>query len=164
MDLPIGPILEHYGADVPDLTPGCRWKPLRCVFHDDQNASASVNYTGYRCHSCPAHGNAVTLIAWKENIDYASAERRAQEILGPSYREVREGAKRRGHRVFGERAWNDRRNESTISNRISGKPASRTRARKRMFGHTVHDSCRYGLVNALPTPERRTPKVHEYGG
>ena len=139
MNLPIGPILEHYGANVPDLTPGCRWKPIRCVFHDDQNASASVNYTGYKCHSCPAHGNAVTLIAWKEKIDFASAERRAQEILGPSYREVREGSKRGGRRVFGE-SWDDRRNDSAISNRLGRKSASGARARKRVFGDTIYHS------------------------
>lgn len=139
MDLPIGPILEHYGANVPDLTPGCRWKPIRCVFHDDQNASASVNYTGYKCHSCPAHGNAVTLIAWKEKIDYTSAERRAKEILGPGHREVREGAKRRGRRIFGK-SWDDRGDDSAISNRIGRKSASGTRARKRVFGSTVHDT------------------------
>src|SRR5690606_27167293 len=139
MSLPIGPILEYYGADVPDLTPGCRWKPIRCVFHDDQNASASVNYTGYKCHSCPAHGNAVTLIAWKEKIDYASAERRAQEILGPGYRAVREGVKRRGRRVFGE-ARDGGRNDSTISYWISRKSASGTRARMMVFGHSIYQS------------------------
>ncbi|OEV28671.1 hypothetical protein AN220_00585 [Streptomyces nanshensis] len=139
MDLPIGPILEYYGVDVPELRPGGRWKSVKCVFHDDSNASASVSYTGYKCHSCPAHGSAVTLIAWKESIDYSSAERRAKEILGPSYEEV-PGRVNTRRNFLSDESRTDKGGHRTFQARVRAKPSPRARARNRVFGDTLFDS------------------------
>lgn len=37
------------------------WRTTRCVFHDDERPSLSVNVQtgGYKCHACGAHGGDV---------------------------------------------------------------------------------------------------------
>lgn len=85
-------VLEHYGSEG---VPEGRNRPLRCPFHDDRHASASVDtHEGlFMCHAghCGAMGNAVTLIAQQEGIPYEAAKRRAEEITGETNSGVRGG-------------------------------------------------------------------------
>src|SRR6478752_5592040 len=83
-DLLIGPVLEHYGFHLDRADGG--WQTIRCVFHGETQASARVSFTdgAYKCMACPARGNAITLIAWKEGCDNSTAFGIYQEILGRS--------------------------------------------------------------------------------
>lgn len=101
---PISPILESYGG-VPAVE-GLGWKPYRCPFHDDRDASGSVNTQKqvYNCHAadCPK-GNAVQVLMQYERMDYASAVERAAEISGASDTYVRRESGRRGRMAGGSR-------------------------------------------------------------
>lgn len=82
--IPIGPILEHYGATVPNAY-GDRWVPMRCPFHDDRSASASVNIerAAFQCHGCEAQGDAASLVRQQESLPgYRQGAERAREIAG----------------------------------------------------------------------------------
>lgn len=37
------------------------WAPIKCPFHDDQHASASVSRKAFKCHSCDAKGDVFAL-------------------------------------------------------------------------------------------------------
>lgn len=89
-ELSIATVLEHYGADTSRVnTVG--WRPLRCPFHDDRQASASVNLNlgGFRCHACGVRGDALKLIREREGLDFKGAVAFAQETLGQSVGGVR---------------------------------------------------------------------------
>lgn len=94
-ELTIAAVLEHYGADLARVRE-TGWRPLRCPFHDDKLASASVNLAkgAFRCHGCDAKGDAIGLIKAREGLDYPGAIQFAEEILGQSCGDVRSTAKR----------------------------------------------------------------------
>src|SRR5437867_3921327 len=102
---PISPILESYGGQPAAENLG--WKPYRCPFHGDRDASGSVNTQKqiYNCFAaeCPK-GNAVQVIMQHERMDYASAVERAAEISGASNSGVRRESGRRGRMAGGTRS------------------------------------------------------------
>lgn len=55
-----------------------RWVAIHCIGpdHNDSEESASVHGArgAYRCHACGLAGNAVTLLARMEGIEYGDAE------------------------------------------------------------------------------------------
>ena len=57
-------VMAHYGLDVGSLS--SNWRAVKCPFHDDSSASASVCATGFCCHACGIKGNAITLVAMVE--------------------------------------------------------------------------------------------------
>ena len=65
-------VLEHYGTDVPGAV---GWIAIRCPFHGDRSASASVNadYGKFRCHGCDIHGDAWDLICEFEGVELKEA-------------------------------------------------------------------------------------------
>src|SRR6476646_9258786 len=88
---PIGPVLETFGGQ--PVVEGYGWKPYRCPFHKDSDASASVNTQKqvFNCHAsgdCPS-GNAVQVIKEWEGLTYREAVQRAAEISGESVGNVR---------------------------------------------------------------------------
>ena len=95
-------VLTHYaeaeGRPL-DLTrvPTYKWSPVRCPFHDDTQASASVHLElgGFKCHACEYQGDALKLIMMKEGLDYKGAREWAQEVLGQGVGPVRAPAKRK---------------------------------------------------------------------
>src|ERR1043166_2641396 len=93
---PIGPILEAFGG-LP-VVEGLGWKPYRCPFHDDTDASASVNTQRqvFNCHAadCPK-GSATQVLMKHEGITYVEAVKRAEEIAGGDHASVR-GSRGRG--------------------------------------------------------------------
>ena len=94
---PIGPVLAHYGADQPEERTG--WQKLRCPFHDDSHASATVNTDDnvFVCFACGVKGNTYKIISLQEGVTYREAISKAEEITGTSSPQVRGGhSSRRG--------------------------------------------------------------------
>src|SRR5689334_1952458 len=79
---PITPVLEFYGAV--GVQEDRHWHKVRCPFHDDRTASASVDTIEnvYKCFACDYKGSALNLIMMKEGLDYAGATNRYVEIAG----------------------------------------------------------------------------------
>ena len=105
-ELTIAVVLEHYGADL-HRTQTVGWRPLKCPFHDDRTASASVNLSkgGFRCHACGVSGDSIKLIMEQEGLGYKDAVAFAETTLGQVVGGVRRPAnepKRRPSR------WRDR--------------------------------------------------------
>lgn len=94
-DIPIEGVLFKYGIDF-DPNRGGNQK-VKCVFHEDTVASASVNLTKglFNCYGCGVAGDAITLVMLKEGLDYrravAIAESLAGEFDGPVSRSVDAG-------------------------------------------------------------------------
>jgi DNA primase len=72
-------VLEHYGATVPNIR-GTGWTPMRCCFHEDGHASASVNEEAFYCHTCGVKGDALALIQMQENCDFKTALQIGQTV------------------------------------------------------------------------------------
>ncbi|MEV6638062.1 CHC2 zinc finger domain-containing protein [Actinoplanes sp. NPDC051470] len=129
----IAALLEHYGADfVPE---GGRWRSMKCPFHEDRNASASVSTTlqRFRCFACAINSeDAYGLAIWKgDATDFVSAIEFLERILGPgNVRVPRQSHERSGgrsrRRVFdsGPRPVEGQR--SILSARLRRKPFSGT--------------------------------------
>lgn len=75
-DFLIRPVLEFYGIDV-----NSRGKAL-CAWHDDSTPSLSVTRFGYKCWSCGASGDAISLVRQQEDVGFAEALARCEEITG----------------------------------------------------------------------------------
>lgn len=131
---PIEEVLLYYGAlSVPQRQ---GWAKVKCPFHEDRNASASVNAetNQFRCFACMidspfGNGSSVhdsfDIIAWKEGCnDFPCAKQCAETILGERYGDVlSESSGKSSRRVFGEsRPKRGQRN------------AFSSRVRKRSFG------------------------------
>jgi DNA primase len=98
-DLSIAAVLRHYGADVD--VPDTGWRPIKCPFHSDRTASASVNIEigGFRCHGCGISGDGIKIIEDQEHIDFEAALEFAREVLDQSMEEVsQKSRKARGPR------------------------------------------------------------------
>lgn len=95
----IAKVLKHYGAErVPE---GRGWRAMRCPFHDDSQASASVNGEAFNCHACGVSGDAFKIIMEQENCDFKAAVRLAEEMddnYKPEERTTRSGRTTRTHR------------------------------------------------------------------
>lgn len=84
-EFPIIPILIHFGADEHRLVETEGWKQIRCPFHDERNASASYvagMRQAFKCHACPAVGNAVTLLVQQLGLSTVEAIAEAERITG----------------------------------------------------------------------------------
>lgn len=101
---PIEAVLEHYGADVvPD---GHGWRAMRCPFHDDRNASASVNVEEgvFTCHACGTGGDSLSVIGLVEGVPfllavaYAKANLEWEQPEAPSGRTRNKARRRVGRR------------------------------------------------------------------
>jgi DNA primase len=91
----IGDVLEHYGADMTRIS-GTGWRPVKCPFHDDRIASASVNieHGAFACHGCGMKGDAISLIKKNEHTSYRGAIEWAAKIFGESDSNVRVATRR----------------------------------------------------------------------
>lgn len=61
-------LLAHYGV-APGTNGWNHWMPIRCPFHDDHQASASVNEmeNRFNCHGCGVKGDIVDIVQQVEN-------------------------------------------------------------------------------------------------
>ena len=75
-------ILEHYGWVLRGARTG--WYSTRCYEHDDAHASATINVQvgAVKCMACDFKGNAVSIVANKEGLNYRDAIARAKELSG----------------------------------------------------------------------------------
>ena len=89
----ISAVLEYYEADMSRVRPSGNSK-LKCPFHEDKVASASVNLeTGkFRCFACPARGDSIDLIVFKEGGDIRDALEWARSHTGFTGTGVRKAA------------------------------------------------------------------------
>ena len=67
--LPVRKLLEHYDAELPD--DASYWQSMRCPFHDDSRASASVNFklNRFRCHGCDTGGDVIDIVVTEEGCE-----------------------------------------------------------------------------------------------
>ncbi|AWW40774.1 CHC2 zinc finger domain-containing protein [Streptomyces cadmiisoli] len=102
---PIKELLEHYGAH--DVNDRGSWAPIKCPFHEDRSASASVN-TGlnvFKCHTCDFGGDSFALVQWQEGIrDFNDSIEFCERILGGSYGKISsvDKGKRRRRNILDE--------------------------------------------------------------
>ncbi len=88
-------VLEHYGATVQERH---GWVKLRCPFHDDGHASATVNFeeNAFNCFGCGVKGDTYSIIMEHEGIGFREAIKIAEGITGQSSTALRaSGAKSR---------------------------------------------------------------------
>lgn len=91
-ELTIEDVLEHYGADLTRV-PAYKWAKVKCPFHDDRIASASVylEQDSFACHACDVHGDPLNTIAraegfgTKEHPDRRAANEWAKQEFGEDF-------------------------------------------------------------------------------
>lgn len=96
-------VLIHYGADRVPESRGDGWRAMRCPFHDDSQASASVSDTGFNCHACGVKGDAIGLIMLQEELSFTEALKVAQTIdsdYTPGQSSRRSGGRRKTGRKW----------------------------------------------------------------
>ena len=94
-ELTIEDVLEHYGADL-TRTEEYKWSKIKCPFHDDSVASASVyiEQGTFSCHGCDVYGDVLNTIARAEGFgtadhpDRKAANEWAKRTLGESVKRV----------------------------------------------------------------------------
>ena len=79
-------IIENYGGDVGSERIG--WYKIRCPFHDDTHASATVNleYQAFNCFGCGTKGDTYKIIMEQEGVEYREAYIIAERIVRESGR------------------------------------------------------------------------------
>lgn len=87
-------VLEHYGTRCPEVR---RWSSIRCVLHDDRQASASVSPDRemFFCHACNFEGDVYAVIMRREGVNFKDAVERAERITNGNRRKVSSEFKRR---------------------------------------------------------------------
>ena len=80
----IAAIIEHYGGKAVQDRSG--WQKIKCPFHDDSHASATVNteYQAFNCFGCGTKGDTYKIIMEQEGVNYHEAYTRAERIVGES--------------------------------------------------------------------------------
>ena len=82
MTSPIGLVLMSYGAKT--VPSGRGWRSMKCPFHSDRHASATVNneVNAFTCFACEVKGDIFKIIMEQEGITFNEAKSRAEEIAG----------------------------------------------------------------------------------
>lgn len=104
---PIGPVLEALGQSLPGGSRSGNSK-AKCSFHDDQIASAVVDWRNnrFRCYACGETGDAIELIMRHEGLTFALAIERCESITGQAKPAVRsESSEGRG--LFDDAGYTD---------------------------------------------------------
>lgn len=68
-------VLSHYGLDIDRATSWGDWVSVRCPFHEDRHASASVNLVKglFVCHACDMRGDSIELVMEQEGLTFGKA-------------------------------------------------------------------------------------------
>lgn len=100
-------VLEYYGADLSRVSE-TGWRALRCPFHADRLASASVHLGkgAFRCHACGVKGDAISLIKDREGLDFNGALNFTAEVFGQRVEGVRHTTRKDKPRSVSR--WRDR--------------------------------------------------------
>ena len=107
-DLTIADVLAHYGGSV--NVPESGWRSIRCPWHDDTCASASVDLSrnAFVCHTCPIKGDPIGVIMMVEKIGYREACEFCTEILGKSSPSISQPVSKSGKpRKTRSRKWRE---------------------------------------------------------
>lgn len=66
------------------------YSKIRCPFHDDSEASASVNLDSnyFKCFGCDVSGDVIDLIMLEEGVDFATALESAKGIASEDRQHV----------------------------------------------------------------------------
>lgn len=85
-NLPIRPVIEHYGGKIPRNIDG--WQKVKCPFHSDSHASAGVSIKEglFVCHGCGVKGNAINIVMSEEGKKFREAVKIAERITGEGYK------------------------------------------------------------------------------
>jgi DNA primase len=107
-------VLESYGAvNLPDYG---GWHAIKCPFHNDRRASASVNPDEgvFRCHACEIKGDAYAVVMQTESIAFPEAKQRVQALTGVTAdeRDVFTGSHRGGQSKLP--AWTKNRKRKRV--------------------------------------------------
>lgn len=122
---PISKILSHYGATkVPN---GRGWRSMRCPFHSDRHASATVNNeaNAFNCFTCEIKGDIFKVVMIQEGVDFLEAKSRVQSITGAGD-ELLSSAHKLGRRVSSQQGSIARRRKE-VSVGGSERPSRRAR-------------------------------------
>lgn len=93
-------------------------RAVKCVFHGDRHASASVNFGKgvYHCHTCAIGGDVYSLLAAREHLDFRAAVEWCEQNLdgAAASRQQRDGGflpmrRDRKHGGRGLPAWKKER-------------------------------------------------------
>jgi DNA primase len=80
---------------------------MKCPFHDDRTASASVNHEleGFACLACGVKGDALKLLQEQGRLSFREALERAQLLTGQEAGSFspKPAPKRRASDIFGSR-------------------------------------------------------------
>jgi len=81
-------VLDHYGTTVPNKA---GYISIRCVLHEDTQASATVNIDKqrYHCFVCQFDGDVYDVVANKEGLGFKDAIARAEVIANGNRTQVR---------------------------------------------------------------------------
>jgi DNA primase len=95
-ELSIAAVLRYYGADVD--VPDTGWRAIKCPFHADRTASASVNIEigGFRCHGCGISGDGIKIIEDREHIDFEAALEFARSVLDQGVETLSQSSRKTG--------------------------------------------------------------------
>jgi hypothetical protein len=90
---PILHVLEHYFGSEHLPRRGSTWAPVRCPFHEDRNASASVSeeHNIFFCHGCGVSTTGLGVIVRVEGVNVDSARSIAAGIFGERDSDISEG-------------------------------------------------------------------------
>lgn len=82
-------VLESYGFE--SIPTGDRWYKVKCAFHGERNASASVqpSENRFRCFACGISGDSFDIIQEQEGVSFLEARKLAEQRYGFRYEEVR---------------------------------------------------------------------------
>lgn len=93
-DIPIRPILEFYGWELPPERYG--WRTVKCFAHNDSHASARITEEDggwVTCMACGLNGDAVDIVKhYEPGMETRDAFARAEELAGISSGSLRGGA------------------------------------------------------------------------
>jgi DNA primase len=80
----IATVLEHYGCKTIPERSG--WQKIKCPFHDDGHASATVNIEAqaFNCFGCGIKGDTYSVIMQQEGVEFREAYILAEGITGES--------------------------------------------------------------------------------
>jgi len=80
----ISKVLVSYGAS--KVPSGRGWRSMKCPFHSDSNASATVSNedNAFICFACDVKGDIFKIIMEQEGVSFSEAKSRAEEIAGTS--------------------------------------------------------------------------------
>lgn len=140
--IPIEPVLDEY--DVRYNSDRRHWQSVRCPFHEDRQASGSVNLDEavFVCHGCGCSGSAITVLMKHEGLDYDSARSRYETLSGGKLPDIRRGSRRKPSERLPLEERDYEADSSLFSDRLCRESSTRSRMVPRESLSSVSDKSR----------------------